>query len=74
MVNAPSAATPKSARTGSWNPHVCKSKAFDTSANPQLVQQQNATLVERSAQGDVAAYITEAKRKAKIVKNPGVFE
>ena len=23
---------------------------------------------------DIAAYINEAKRKAKIVKNPGVFE
>jgi len=53
---------------------VTRSRVADTSANPQLVQQQNATLVERSAQGDVAAYITEAKRKAKIVKNPGVFE
>jgi hypothetical protein len=53
---------------------VTRTRVADTSANPQLVQQQNATLIERSAQGDVAAYITEAKRKAKIVKNPGVFE
>ncbi|MEJ0084687.1 MAG: peptidyl-prolyl cis-trans isomerase [Pseudomonadota bacterium] len=53
---------------------VTRSRVADTSANPQLVQQQNAALVERSAQGDVAAYINEAKRKAKIVKNPGVFE
>jgi peptidyl-prolyl cis-trans isomerase D len=53
---------------------VTRSRVADTSANPQMVQQQNATLVERSAQGDVSAYINEAKRKAKIVKNPGVFE
>ena len=53
---------------------VTRSRVADASANPQLVQQQNATLVERSAQGDIAAYINEAKRKAKIVKNPGVFE
>ena len=53
---------------------VTKSRVSDTSANPQMVQQQNASLVERSAQGDVAAYVNEARRKAKIVKNPGVFE
>ena len=38
------------------------------------VQQQNEQLQQRSAQGDVAAYVNEAKRKAKIVTNPGVFE
>jgi peptidyl-prolyl cis-trans isomerase D len=53
---------------------MTRSRIADTSANPQLVQQQNAALVERSAQGDIAAYVNEAKRKAKIVKNPGVFE
>ncbi len=53
---------------------VTKSRVSDTSANPQMVQQQTASLIERSAQGDVAAYVSEAKRKAKIVKNPGVFE
>ena len=53
---------------------VTRSRVADTNANPQMVQQQNASLVERSAQGDLAAYISEAKRKAKIVKNPGVFE
>ena len=53
---------------------VTRSRVADTSANPQMVQQQNATLVERSAQGDIAAYVSEAKRKAKIVKNPAVFE
>ena len=31
-------------------------------------------LLQRSGGGDVAAYVNEAKRKAKIVKNPKVFE
>jgi peptidyl-prolyl cis-trans isomerase D len=53
---------------------VTRSRVADTSANPQMMQQQNAALIERSAQGDVAAYINEAKRQAKIVKNPGAFE
>ncbi|MEO8064348.1 MAG: peptidyl-prolyl cis-trans isomerase, partial [Pseudomonadota bacterium] len=53
---------------------VTRVRVADTSANPQMAQQQNAALVERSAQGDIAAYINEAKRKAKIVKNPGAFE
>ena len=53
---------------------VTRSRVADTTANPQMVQQQNAQLVERSAQGDIATYVNEAKRKAKIVKNPGVFE
>jgi peptidyl-prolyl cis-trans isomerase D len=44
------------------------------SPNPQLVQQQNAMLSQRAGAGDVAAYVNEAKRKAKIVKNPAVFE
>ena len=52
---------------------VTRTRVGDSS-NPQLVQQQNATLLQRSAQGDVAAYVNEAKRKAKIIKNPKVFE
>jgi hypothetical protein len=31
-------------------------------------------LAQRAASGDVAAYVNEAKRKAKIDKNPRVFE
>ena len=53
---------------------VTRTRVADTTANPTLVQQQNAQLQQRSAQGEVAAYINEAKRKAKIVKNLGVFE
>jgi hypothetical protein len=34
----------------------------------------NESLLQRSAQGEVAAYVDEAKRKAEIVKNPKVFE
>jgi hypothetical protein len=36
--------------------------------------QMNEALLQRSAQGEVAAYVNEAKAKAKIIKNPGVFE
>jgi len=31
-------------------------------------------LAQRAGAGDVAAYVNEAKRKAKITKNPAVFE
>jgi hypothetical protein len=44
------------------------------SANAQMVQQQNAMLLQRAATGEVAAYVSEARRKAKVVKNPKVFE
>jgi len=52
---------------------VTRSRVGD-SANAQLVQQQNAMLLQRSAAGELAAYVSEAKRKVKIVKNPKVFE
>jgi peptidyl-prolyl cis-trans isomerase D len=53
---------------------VTRTRVADTTSNPTLVQQQNVQLQQRSAQGEVAAYINEAKRKAKIVKNLSVFE
>jgi peptidyl-prolyl cis-trans isomerase D len=53
---------------------VTRTRTADTSANPMLAQQQSQTLRERIAAGDIAAYINEAKRNAKIVKNPAVFE
>jgi transaldolase len=53
---------------------VTRTRVADTTTNPTLVQQQNAQLQQRSAQGEVAAYLNEAKRKAKIVKNLSVFE
>ena len=53
---------------------VSRSRVADTSTNPQMVQQANQTLLQRSAGGDVAAYVNEVKRKAKIIKNPKVFE
>ena len=53
---------------------VTRTRVADTTTNPTLVQQQNAQLQQRSAQGEVAAYLNEAKRKAKIVKNLAVFE
>ena len=53
---------------------VTRTRVGDSSVNPQLAQQQNRMLTQRAASGDVAAYVNEAKRKAKIVKNPRVFE
>ena len=53
---------------------VTRTRTGDAATNPTLVQQQNAQLQQRSAQGEVAAYINEAKRKAKISKNLSVFE
>jgi peptidyl-prolyl cis-trans isomerase D len=53
---------------------VTRTRVADTSANPTLAQQQDAMLKQRLAQGELAAYITEAKRKAKIVKNLSAFE
>jgi transaldolase len=53
---------------------VTRTRVADSTTNPTLVQQQNAQLQQRSAQGEVVAYVNEAKRKAKIVKNLSVFE
>jgi peptidyl-prolyl cis-trans isomerase D len=53
---------------------VTRSRVSDAGANPAMTVQMNEMLVQRSAQGEVAAYINEAKRKADIVTNPGVFE
>jgi peptidyl-prolyl cis-trans isomerase D len=53
---------------------VTRTRVSDTTANPQLVQQQRAELQKRASQGDFAAYANEVKRQAKIVKNPEVFE
>jgi peptidyl-prolyl cis-trans isomerase D len=53
---------------------VTRTRIADTTGNPALVQQQRVSLAQRNGVGDVAAYVNEARRKAKIVKNPGVFE
>ena len=53
---------------------VTRTRVGDTKANPQLALQQNLMLTQRAAAGDIAAYVNEAKRKAKIEKNPRVFE
>jgi peptidyl-prolyl cis-trans isomerase D len=53
---------------------VTRTRTGDTQANPQLAMQQNMMLTQRAAAGDIAAYVNEAKRKAKIEKNPRVFE
>jgi peptidyl-prolyl cis-trans isomerase D len=53
---------------------ITRTRVADAGANPALTVQMNESLLQRSAQGELAAYVLEAKRKAKIVKNPGVFE
>ena len=53
---------------------ISRTRVADTSANPMLAQQQGNMLAQRSGVGDIAAYLREAKRKAKIVKNPAVFD
>ena len=52
---------------------LTRTRTADPNANPALVQQQNQQRVYRAAQGDVAAYVSEARRKAKVVTNPQVF-
>ena len=53
---------------------LTRTRVADTGANPQLAQQLKASLLQRAASGNVAAYVNEARRKAEIVKNPKVFE
>jgi peptidyl-prolyl cis-trans isomerase D len=53
---------------------LTRTRVGDTNANPQLEHQQNLMLTQRAAAGDIAAYVNEAKRNAKIEKNPRVFE
>jgi peptidyl-prolyl cis-trans isomerase D len=53
---------------------VSRTRVADTTQNPQLVQQETASLMQRAASGDIAAYVNEARRTAKIVKNPKVFD
>jgi peptidyl-prolyl cis-trans isomerase D len=53
---------------------ITRTRVADTSANAMLAAQLTQSLRQRVAMGDVIAYVNEAKRKAKIVKNPGVFE
>jgi hypothetical protein len=53
---------------------VTRSRTGDASVNPQLVQQQKNMLLQRSAQGDLTAYVNEARANAKVVTNPKVFE
>jgi peptidyl-prolyl cis-trans isomerase D len=52
---------------------LSRTRVADATANPAMTAQQNAQLLQRVARGEVQAYIEEAKRKAKIIKNPDVF-
>ena len=53
---------------------VTRTRVADAGANPAMTVQMNEQLQQRSAQGEVTAYVNEAKRKAKVVVNPGVFQ
>ena len=52
---------------------LTRTRTPDSGANPAMAQQQTQQLQQRAAQGDIAAYVNEARRKAKVVKNPRVF-
>jgi peptidyl-prolyl cis-trans isomerase D len=52
---------------------VSRSRTADNSANPALAEQQKQSLMQRAAQGDVAAYVNEVRAQAKVVKNPKLF-
>ena len=52
---------------------ISGSRFADSNANPQMTAQQHAGLLRRLTQGELQAYLAEARRKAKIVKNEKVF-
>jgi peptidyl-prolyl cis-trans isomerase D len=53
---------------------MTRTRIAEAGTNPTLAAQMNEQLQQRSAQGELTAYVEEAKRKAKIVKNPRAFE
>jgi len=52
---------------------LTRTRVSETNANPLLAQRQGAMFAQRSGVGDIAAYLGEAKRKAKVETNPAVF-
>ncbi|HEX6637266.1 MAG TPA: peptidyl-prolyl cis-trans isomerase [Steroidobacteraceae bacterium] len=52
---------------------LTRTRTADTSSNPMLVEQQNQQREYRAAEGDIAAYVSAARREAKVEKNPQVF-
>jgi peptidyl-prolyl cis-trans isomerase D len=52
---------------------LTRTRTGDANANPQMAQQQDQQRLHRAAEGDVSAYVSEARRKAKVVTNPRVF-
>ncbi len=52
---------------------VTRSRTADNGANAALAEQQKQSLMQRAAQGDIAAYVNEARAQSKIVKNAKVF-
>lgn len=53
---------------------ITRTRVGDTSANPQLARQQGLMMRQRVGAGALTAYVDEMKRKAKIAKNPKIFE
>ncbi len=52
---------------------LSRTRTGDANANPQMAQQQDQQRLRRAAEGDVSAYVNEARREAKVVTNPKVF-
>lgn len=52
---------------------VSNTRTTDANANPAMTMQQQMMLTQRAARGEIAAYVEEARRNAKIVVNRKVF-
>jgi peptidyl-prolyl cis-trans isomerase D len=52
---------------------VTRTRPGDSAENPAMAEQQKQSLLQRAAQGDVAAYVNEARARAKVKTNPKVF-
>jgi hypothetical protein len=53
---------------------LLQSRPGAADGNAMLLQQRGIQWASRSGQGDVAAYVAEIRRRAKVEKNPGAFE
>jgi peptidyl-prolyl cis-trans isomerase D len=52
---------------------LSRSRVADATTNPVMTAEQNQQLEQRATRGELFAYLYEARRKAKVVKNPKVF-
>lgn len=53
---------------------LLQTRAGAVDGNAMLLQQRGVQWAARSGQGDVAAYVAEMRRRAKVEKNPSAFE